>query len=722
MADSTVKVVFLGDSKDLKRALDDVDSATDKASSRFEGFGKKAALGFGAGGVAVGAAFIKFGQMGIALDTMGKKTATVFEGSTDDVKAWADQNAKSFGLTDDKLENLAAGFGDLLKPMGFTADQAAKMSKETVGLSGALSAWSGGTKSAAEVSDILAKAMLGERDGLKALGISISDADVQQRLAAKGQKDLTGAALEQAKALATQELIFEKSTDAQKAWADGSMDAVKSQNEMKSKLGELQETLATKLAPAFAATVDFLLTRVIPAFESMAAWIEQHWPRIQETISNVMTRIREVIETVLGVIQRFWDNWGQQIMTVVDGVFTQIRGIIEGALKIIQGVINVVMGLIHGDWSRVWDGIRGILDGVWTAIRGTVEGALEILRGVVDAGMKLVAGVFDAAWDAIVDFFSELPGRITGALGDVGRFIWDAISAGMDALGEFILAVVDKVVDWFKNLPGRVVEGLGNIGEFVWDAIKAGWEFFDEQVDKLVAKVVDYFIKLPGRIAEIGGELLSVGEGLVERLWDGLKNVVGKMADFGQAILDRVLALPGEVGHHAWMLGASIVENFWNAAKEIGSRMVTFGLDIINALIALPGALASWAFDVGKSIVDAIVQGILSAPGAIRSALDSLIPRSIGIGPIDIGIPGRASGGPASGLTLVGEQGPELAYFGGGGHVFNNSDTRRMLSGGGGSPIVVNIYNPKVSSPGDINLMANQVSRELAVALRGSVN
>ena len=41
-----------------------------------------------------------------------------------------------------------------------------------------LRAWSGGQTSAAEVSDILAKAMLGETDGLKQLGISISQDEV----------------------------------------------------------------------------------------------------------------------------------------------------------------------------------------------------------------------------------------------------------------------------------------------------------------------------------------------------------------------------------------------------------------------------------------------------------------------------------------------------------------------------------------------------------------
>lgn len=48
-------------------------------------------------------------------------------------------------------------------------------------------------------------------------------------------------------------------------------------------------------------------------------------------------------------------------------------------------------------------------------------------------------------------------------------------------------------------------------------------------------------------------------------------------------------------------------------------------------------------------------------------------------------IPGFASGGDPTGLALVGENGPELANFGGGGHVTNNRDTMRLLRGSGGN-------------------------------------
>lgn len=191
------------------------------------------------------------GATSLSLAVFEKKSQAVFENSSWDIDKWAGANAHSFGLTKNELRAAAANFGDLIKPMGFTAAETAGLTKKTLDLSGALSAWSGGQRSATEVADIFAKAMLGERDSLKGLGISISEADVQARLALKGQKDLTGVALEQAKAVATQELIFEKSKDAQKAWADGSLDAVKKANQLKSFMAEMREEVAERVGPAF---------------------------------------------------------------------------------------------------------------------------------------------------------------------------------------------------------------------------------------------------------------------------------------------------------------------------------------------------------------------------------------------------------------------------------------------------------------------------------------
>jgi hypothetical protein len=72
-----------------------------------------------------------------------------------------------------------------------------------------------------------------------------------------------------------------------------------------------------------------------------------------------------------------------------------------------------------------------------------------------------------------------------------------------------------------------------------------------------------------------------------------------------------------------------------------------------------------------------------------------------------LGINGRASGGYASGLTLVGEQGPELVNLPSGSYVHSNSESQGMAGN------TVNIYNPSIGNQMDLNNIIDQIKRAL---------
>ena len=253
--------------KDLRKDISNTDGVIGKLKVGAKGAFGAIKQNIGAFSLASAGALLAFGDdiinAGVSMEAMDAKAKTVFGDGIGRMETWAEASAGSLGLTERKAIDAGSSIQDLLVPMGFARDAAQQMTLKLLDVSGALSAWSGGKKSVEEVSATLTKAMLGEREELKALGISISEADVQTRLAEKGQKGLTGAALAQAKAIATQELIFEKSTDAQTAWADGSMDATKRANEGKASFAQLGETLnetlypvLIKLAPAVADLAD----------------------------------------------------------------------------------------------------------------------------------------------------------------------------------------------------------------------------------------------------------------------------------------------------------------------------------------------------------------------------------------------------------------------------------------------------------------------------------
>lgn len=218
-------------------------------------FGGGLAGGLGKAGALAGVAFatkqiINFGSSALRtaadLELFDRRARIVFGDSLPKVAAAAEESAASIGLTRAEFTAAASAAGDLLKPIGFTASQAADSSIEFLNLAGALKEFNADSRSVNEINRIVTKSLLGERDALTSFGIKISEAEIQTRLLQKGQKGLTGQALILAKATATQTLLFEKSKDALTSFNEqGFKPLSRTLNEIQAGFGTATETLST---------------------------------------------------------------------------------------------------------------------------------------------------------------------------------------------------------------------------------------------------------------------------------------------------------------------------------------------------------------------------------------------------------------------------------------------------------------------------------------------
>lgn len=127
----------------------------------------------------------------------------VFGESLGYVSKEAEALSRKMGMTNREFIAAATATGDLLIPLDFTREQAAEMSVELQSLSGALDEWTGGEIGAAGVSEILTKAMLGENEQLKQLGIAIRKDSDEYRDLVKQKEAAGNVTKAQAEAMAT---------------------------------------------------------------------------------------------------------------------------------------------------------------------------------------------------------------------------------------------------------------------------------------------------------------------------------------------------------------------------------------------------------------------------------------------------------------------------------------------------------------------------------------
>lgn len=468
--------------------LDIVIDADDKASKKLDRIGgsfrkfgdvAKKALLIGGAAIVAGAGLAVLGSKvfsaGAQLELLDKKAQTVFGEALPAITKAAEENAAAMGLTESQYRDAAAALGDLLIPMQFTREQAAGMSADLIGVSGALSEWSGGQRSATEVGRILAKAMLGEREQLKELGISITEADVQGRLLTKGQKDLTGAALAQAKALATQELIFEKSTDAQAAFADGAGNAFRSQQRLKAAVGEVKEVMLRALMPAMARAADLVSQRVVPAVIRLAAWLEVKIPQAAAAMGRAWERVLPFVEAfvrgfdlLLNVSKRVFEFIVKNkpvLVAAIVAIGVAIALALGPASLAVVAIVAIVtlVGKLRDSWRSAANGVIGAVEAMANGVIGGMNKVVEGITNAIEFGLNPLLGL--AAKFGVgpgkVDFGSEFIGNVAiprfRDLGAAARIIEDEfaeMSRGVALSGDTFTAAVPPALALSNALDG----------------------------------------------------------------------------------------------------------------------------------------------------------------------------------------------------------------------------------------------------------------------------
>lgn len=201
-----------------EKSLDKVSRASAKADKEFQ----RLAAGIGKAGSTLtryftapvaGAAALMVKIASDAEET-DSKFRVVFRDISNEAEAAVSRLTDAYDLSGVKAKQLLGDTGDLLSGFGFTQEAALDLSLQVQELAVDLASFTNYSGGAEGASEALTKALLGEREQIKSLGIAILEEDVQARMAANSAKGLRFETERQAKAYATLELAAEQSKNA----------------------------------------------------------------------------------------------------------------------------------------------------------------------------------------------------------------------------------------------------------------------------------------------------------------------------------------------------------------------------------------------------------------------------------------------------------------------------------------------------------------------------
>lgn len=193
---------------------------------------------------------------------------------------------------------------------------------------------------------------------------------------------------------------------------------------------------------------------ILAVFEAVTSWLEENWPTIESVITQVLEAVAAVVEVFVVLVTTLWGQFGDDILRLVEIVWSKLGPIIQGAVDIITGVVSAFKALFTGDWQGLWDSIGQIFSGAWEIAKALITGAFDILATLIGATLETLGAVISEAWDGIVEGVTGLGTRVT-----------DAASGVFDGIKDAFKSAINFIIDGWNGLefsiPGFSVGGIG---------------------------------------------------------------------------------------------------------------------------------------------------------------------------------------------------------------------------------------------------------------------
>lgn len=237
------------------------------------GVGRSLSLFVTAPIVALGGSFIKAAADAEETDSKFKE---VFKSIAEEADATAKALAKDFDLANVSAQEMLSSTGDILIGFGFTEKAALDLSRQVNSLAVDIASFKNVQGGAAQASNAITKALLGEREMLKGIGIAILEEDVKLKIAQLTTEGMTFATNRQAKSFATLQLVIDRSAKAIGDYNRTQGSATNQARKLRQQFIELSVTFGKVLLPVF--------TDLVKVLGSVLEWFNSFSPAARKAI------------------------------------------------------------------------------------------------------------------------------------------------------------------------------------------------------------------------------------------------------------------------------------------------------------------------------------------------------------------------------------------------------------------------------------------------------
>ena len=270
----------------------------------------------------------------------------------------------------------------------------------------------------------------------------------------------------------------------------------------------------------------------------------------------------------------------------------------------------------------------------------------------------------------------------------LGKFVSKALMFMGKVMIYGMLFLTIAYILW-KTVGKTLIEAI----HAAWPAIKEGLKFVGSMFMLVIDGFMDIFNGFFGKDGNFGDVI------------DGVIKIAVGLLGIGLGVIGTLLIALGGIVVEFTKIGVTRIIDWFKDLKNDWTKIFK-SIPMILAIVAL------------------VVSFILGAPVWL-AVLVFVAAYKFGewiVKKFKKLIPGNAEGGVVSGLSIVGEKGPELVSFGSTARVHSNSDSKKMMRGSGTVNNFNITINAKDSSKAEMRRMADEIGRMVSSNINRSTS
>lgn len=423
--------------REMERATDAAAKAVDarlvKLGQSFQRLGSRMTLAVSAPLAAIGVLSVRAAS---DMEETVSKMQTVYRDLGDTAEQTAQRLQDGYGLSSRAARQLLGDTGDLLTGFGFTQESALDLANQVAELGVDLASFTnyqGGAEGAAQA---LTKALLGETESLKMLGIAIRQEDVVARAALLTQQGMVFETERQARAYATLTIAQEQSKNAIGDYQRTSEGFANSLRRLWARLEDVRVKVGELILP--------IATRLVNALERAAEWVL--------ALDDSVVKWAIGIGAALAAIGPLLVALGT-FLTILPSLRAGIV-LLNAALTPLRVPLLVITGLVialASAWSTNFLGIRDLT-------KRAVEYIGERIGTLVLAGRAVIEN-----WETIAFAWGEVLASIAYLAQQAGH----AVAAGWEvstlAVQRAFTAMFRFVEQGLSGMAGGIIDGINAV-------------------------------------------------------------------------------------------------------------------------------------------------------------------------------------------------------------------------------------------------------------------